>query len=372
MSLVSSPKSAPCTQSSFLEKLSDGRCEMTRKATARRADHRNSCSLAGPANIHRSISEVSLRCFFFLSQAVSGKRALWCRLSLTQRAVQSASVLEHAPLLDQDLCLSRGVEDLTVQVLSLTGGPLVVTRALAGHRRAFSEVTLVGIWGVLQEPRADERVHVNRTTNRTRTSESVTFAPPQKSWITHLKNRIYSGSRYSSALVLSADRLKFKRHLVLGYPQRLEKVECAYGSPSHSRGYSRRRAAVRTGIRGTESASAPSKTTQTTMASQRGGSITVGDDSWTVVPSTQCSIYPGNVVSIAGHTAEDPTLEIVIDYGGPNQIRIGGEFDGLWHAMHDTIKVEIAGKRIRGTATFNESLAGTGKSAEGSFEVNCG
>lgn len=104
----------------------------------------------------------------------------------------------------------------------------------------------------------------------------------------------------------------------------------------------------------------------------RGGTMTVGDQIWTIVPSTQCSIYPGNVVSIAGHAAEDPSLEIVIDFGGPTGASIGNESTAVsWIALRDTLKIEIDGNRIRGTATFNQYVTGTGLSAEGSFDVTC-
>jgi len=107
-------------------------------------------------------------------------------------------------------------------------------------------------------------------------------------------------------------------------------------------------------------------------ASQRGGAITVGEQSWTIILSTQCSVYPGPIVNIAGHAKDNPSLEIVIDYGGPTGARIDndGSAEG-WHAIRETLKVEIDGKRIQGTATFNKMSGGSGDSAEGSFDVQC-
>lgn len=110
-------------------------------------------------------------------------------------------------------------------------------------------------------------------------------------------------------------------------------------------------------------------------APQRGGTITVGETTWTIVPATQCSIYPGNVVSIAGHAANDPDLEIIIDRFGEGKggVRIGSETgDNSWHAMPDTLKFEIDGKRVRGSATFNRYFTGTGNSTMGSYDINCG
>lgn len=108
--------------------------------------------------------------------------------------------------------------------------------------------------------------------------------------------------------------------------------------------------------------------------SARGGTITVGEESWTFVPSTQCSVYPGNVVHIAGHAAEDPSLEIVIDYSpddGYAEARVGSDSGAGWHAMRDTLTFQIDGKHVVGSATFNVYATGTGESAQGSFEITC-
>ena len=67
-------------------------------------------------------------------------------------------------------------------------------------------------------------------------------------------------------------------------------------------------------------------------------------------------------------------IKIVIDYNGPTGVRIGGEGQGAvsWHAIRDSLKFEIDGKRVQGTATFNTDAFGAGESAPGSFELNCG
>jgi hypothetical protein len=122
------------------------------------------------------------------------------------------------------------------------------------------------------------------------------------------------------------------------------------------------------GESGAEQAAMPEASAQ---PAQRGGTITVGDSSWTIVPSTQCSVYPGNVVNIAGHAAEDESLEIVIDYGGPNQVRIGEGRGAIWHAVPDSIQMQIAGRRVTGSANFTTQPGGTGTSATGSWDVGC-
>lgn len=115
-------------------------------------------------------------------------------------------------------------------------------------------------------------------------------------------------------------------------------------------------------------------TAQSANGSERGGTITVGGQTWTFVPSTQCSVYPGNVVHIAGHAAEDPSLEIVIDYSpedGFAGARVGSESGAGWHAMPGTLEFDIEGQRVSGSATFNVYATGTGDSAAGTFEIRC-
>lgn len=120
-----------------------------------------------------------------------------------------------------------------------------------------------------------------------------------------------------------------------------------------------------------ETSSAPPKDRQASVGAQQGGTISVGEERWTIVPKTQCSIYPGDVVSIAGHAAEDPSLEIVIDYGGPNQVVIGSGRNVRWHANKNSMTIKIDGRHVQGAATFTQNVTGTGESREGSFDVTC-
>ena len=111
---------------------------------------------------------------------------------------------------------------------------------------------------------------------------------------------------------------------------------------------------------------------QSSQVAERGGTIQVGDQSFVLVAKF-CSVYPGPIVNIAGHAKDDPSLEIVFDHGGPDQIVIGsGGGETLWHAMKSTMKVEVDGKAVSGTATFNKDMNGLGESAEGSFDLRCG
>lgn len=115
---------------------------------------------------------------------------------------------------------------------------------------------------------------------------------------------------------------------------------------------------------------------QASAKSSRGGTITVGEQLFTFVPSIQCSVYPNNQVNIAGHTAEDESLEVTIDYypenDGPIGVILGTDGrDGSWFSSRETTKFEIDGRQVRGTTTFSEFRSGNGKSAEGSFEISC-
>ena len=129
---------------------------------------------------------------------------------------------------------------------------------------------------------------------------------------------------------------------------------------------------------GVESNSGEGQTSaaQASSSYSRGGTITVGEQSFTFVPSIQCSVYPNNQVNIAGHTAEDESLEVTIDYypenDGPIGVILGTDGrDGSWFSSRESTKFEIDGRQVRGTTTFTEFRGGNGKSAEGSFEIRC-
>jgi len=129
------------------------------------------------------------------------------------------------------------------------------------------------------------------------------------------------------------------------------------------------------GCGGGDSPSAPAATPaaggSAAPAAERGGMITVGDQTWDIVLKS-CQVYPGPIVNIWGHAESDPELEITIDYGGPDQVNVGDGRDALWHAVKETLEVQVDGRSVRGTASFSEFFGGAGNTADGSFEVNCG
>lgn len=99
---------------------------------------------------------------------------------------------------------------------------------------------------------------------------------------------------------------------------------------------------------------------------QSSGTLTIGGQSWTFVPSIQCRVYPGNVVSIAGIAAEDPAVEIVIDLGGPDGVSVGKGADS-WQAVVDSISASIDGQSVTGSAEFKRS----GSMVPGTFDIRC-
>lgn len=108
-------------------------------------------------------------------------------------------------------------------------------------------------------------------------------------------------------------------------------------------------------------------------AATKGGTITVGEETWTLVPAISCFIYPGGgEISIAGHAKENPELEISLDWGGSNSVYVA-ESDSArgWHAIRETLEVRLDGRRVTGSATFSEYWTGTGDQQQGSFDFQC-
>lgn len=121
-------------------------------------------------------------------------------------------------------------------------------------------------------------------------------------------------------------------------------------------------------------ASSGESVTSAAQQRERGGTVTVGDQSWTFVPSMQCSVYPGNVVAIAGHAESEPETEIVIDHdpGGLKAVRIGSDSgaDG-WYSLKGSLTFEIEGKQVRGSGDFSSSMGGAGQIVQGEFIIDC-
>lgn len=104
------------------------------------------------------------------------------------------------------------------------------------------------------------------------------------------------------------------------------------------------------------------------------GFIEIDGQTWTVVPDVQCSVYPGPVVAIAGHAAEDKGTRIVVDFSlpdGPTGVSvIPSNGTTEWHA-ESAMNFDITGKRVRGAGYFAGSLRGAMRQAEGRFEITC-
>ena len=92
------------------------------------------------------------------------------------------------------------------------------------------------------------------------------------------------------------------------------------------------------------------------------------------MPDIRCTVAPGPVVSIAGHAAEDKSVEIIIDYNGTegptgvSVIKPGGTLE--WVAYASMI-FQIERKRVQGAGYFTGMARGIEKQAAGKFDVDC-
>jgi hypothetical protein len=112
-----------------------------------------------------------------------------------------------------------------------------------------------------------------------------------------------------------------------------------------------------------------------TADAARTGSIEIDGQAWNVVPAIQCGIYPGPVVAIAGHAAEDEAIEITIDYdsGGLIQAAVENPDGSLaWRSSDGSLSVSVEGDVVTGRANFTSSAGGSTATEQGTFKVNCG
>ncbi|MDZ7727074.1 MAG: hypothetical protein U5Q44_02130 [Dehalococcoidia bacterium] len=108
------------------------------------------------------------------------------------------------------------------------------------------------------------------------------------------------------------------------------------------------------------------------------GTVTVGDDSWTFVPSISCSVFPGPVAYLAGHAAEDESVEITIDYDPDGDLinaQVSSADAGFnWIAgdrtLENDLEFEISDNTVTATGTFTNQVAG-GESAGGTIDITC-
>jgi len=114
-------------------------------------------------------------------------------------------------------------------------------------------------------------------------------------------------------------------------------------------------------------------------AESRTGTITIGERTWTVVASMQCSIRNDSIVMIFGHTAENEEIEVVIDHDPPDLKSAyikGPDNTPHWIARDDAIAFEIDGSTVSGSGTFSVGFGGQVEEGQprevaGSFEIRC-
>lgn len=114
-------------------------------------------------------------------------------------------------------------------------------------------------------------------------------------------------------------------------------------------------------------------------AESRTGTITIGEQTWTVVASMQCGVRNDSIVMIYGHTAENEEIEVVIDHDPPDLKSAyiqGPDNTPYWIAEDDAIEFDIDGSTVSGSGTFSVGIGGQVEEGEprevaGSFEIKC-
>ena len=124
----------------------------------------------------------------------------------------------------------------------------------------------------------------------------------------------------------------------------------------------------------TSDASSAEVSADAATAAERGGTLEIGDERYTVVPAVQCRVFPGPVAYVAGHVVGDESIEITMDYSPDDGLASVAvtKPDGmrLWWAEDEAVKFEISGQTISGRAAFSSSQGGD--TTEGRFDIRCG
>ena len=112
----------------------------------------------------------------------------------------------------------------------------------------------------------------------------------------------------------------------------------------------------------------------TGSAPARTGTLTVGEESWTIVPAIQCGVFPGPQVHISGHAEGDESVEITIDLDESFPLKSvevhADDDDPWWSAEDEEVTIEVDGRTVRGGGTFSSPFADRG-TREGTFEITC-
>lgn len=119
----------------------------------------------------------------------------------------------------------------------------------------------------------------------------------------------------------------------------------------------------------------PAAAAPAVSATARTGTIEIDGQTWTIVPAIQCSVYPGPVVSISGHAAEDEAVAIILDYSPDDGLIAAAveQSDGSpgWFAMGDQVTFDVDGDHVKGEGRFTWKGAGAAREAQGKFDVQC-
>jgi len=106
----------------------------------------------------------------------------------------------------------------------------------------------------------------------------------------------------------------------------------------------------------------------------KAGTITIDGRTWDVIADVQCSVFPGPVVSIAGHAADDKAVEIVIDYAGaegPTGVSVKKPDGTVDWTAYASMNFQIERQRAQGSGYFTGMSGGAQTQAAGQFDVDC-
>lgn len=110
------------------------------------------------------------------------------------------------------------------------------------------------------------------------------------------------------------------------------------------------------------------ETTASPAGARGGGEITVGERTWTFVPTIQCMVSGDEIAVIAGQALDDPRVQFSVDVTPDGQRLDVTVDDADMMAQGDEVTVTIDGRQVAGAATLSDGVTST----EARFDLVCG
>lgn len=118
----------------------------------------------------------------------------------------------------------------------------------------------------------------------------------------------------------------------------------------------------------TTGAAADAGAAATPAGARGGGEVTVGEQTWTFVPTIQCMVTDSGIAIVAGEALDDPSVEFSVDVT-PDGQRVDVTIDDVTMvAQGDEVTATIAGTTVSGSATLDSGVETT----EATFDLDCG